>query len=235
MTDCGSLDVTIVEAKNLPNMDAGLLHSSSDMTDAYVVVACPGMSKSTEQKTKVILDSLNPTWNETFKFVLCTSIENNVNANLVLRIKDQDYGATDDDVGGCTLNLQRVATSKVFDDWVVISKDAKIHVRITYTHPALFHGRSWMHDTRPHIEDKTLTQISIPGAHDTCTSRIHAETSELCPDAPDIVKKLATWPGIASVLKKITAGWSRAQSHTVAELARHRRPLSRRPHMFQGR
>ena len=70
MTDCGSLDVTIVEAKNLPNMDAGLLHSSSDMTDAYVVVACPGISKSTEQKTKVILDSLNPTWNETFKFVL---------------------------------------------------------------------------------------------------------------------------------------------------------------------
>ena len=141
-----------------------------------------------------------------------------MNANLVLRIKDQDYGATDDDVGGCTLNLQRVATSKVFDDWIVISKDAKIHVRITYTPPALFHGRSWMHDTRPHIEDKTLTQISIPGAHDTCTSRIHAETSELCPDAPDIVKKLATWPGIASVLKKITAGWSRAQSHTVAEL-----------------
>ena len=126
-----------MEAKNLPNMDAGLLHSSSDMTDAYVVVACPGISKSAEQKTKVILDSLNPTWNETFE---PCAIENNVNANLVLRIIDQDYGATDDDVGGCTLNLQRVATSKVFDDWIVISKDAKIHVRITYTPPALFHG-----------------------------------------------------------------------------------------------
>ena len=52
---------------------------------------------------------------------------------------------------------------------------------------------------------------------DWATSHIHAD-SEICPDAPALVKKLATWPGIATVLKRITAGWSKAQSHTVTEL-----------------
>jgi hypothetical protein len=117
-----------------------MLHKSDDKTDAYVVCVCPGISKTSEQKTKVVMDSLDPKWNQSFTFPLVTSIENNMNANLVLRVRDSDT-TKDDEVGAYTLNLQQVAVSKMFDDWVTLfdssNKDTggKLHVRVKYSPP----------------------------------------------------------------------------------------------------
>lgn len=57
----GSIEVLVKCAKNLKNMDSGIM---GDLSDPFVVVKC-----GTQQfKTRVIDDDLNPVWNEKFTF-----------------------------------------------------------------------------------------------------------------------------------------------------------------------
>eukprot|EP00759_Apiculatamorpha_spiralis_P001933 PhF_6_TR10625/c0_g1_i1/m.17209 len=140
MTDFGSLEVTVVEAKDLPNLDKGLMHSNSDLTDAYVSVSCPGVSKTSAQKTSVVKDSLDPKWNQTFQFQLIGPIANNPQAKLMFRVYDQDP-VKDDELGAYPLNLQEIAASKLFDDWVSIgTTGGKLRIRVKFTPPPASSG-----------------------------------------------------------------------------------------------
>ncbi|XP_075642645.1 synaptotagmin-5-like [Castanea sativa] len=91
----GVLSVTVISAEDLPAVD--LMGKS----DPYVVLT---MKKSDiRNKTRVVNESLNPVWNQTFDFV----VEDGLHDMLILEVWDHDtFGK--DYMGRCILTLTRV-------------------------------------------------------------------------------------------------------------------------------
>lgn len=91
----GVLSVTVISAENLPAVDL------MGKADPYVVLT---MKKSeTRNKTRVVNDSLNPVWNQTFDFV----VEDGLHEMLIAEVWDHDtFGK--DYMGRCILTLTRV-------------------------------------------------------------------------------------------------------------------------------
>ncbi|XP_059431941.1 synaptotagmin-5-like [Corylus avellana] len=91
----GVFSVTVISAEDLPAVDL------MGKADPYVVLT---MKKSeTRNKTRVVNDSLNPVWNQTFDFV----VEDGLHDMLILEVWDHDtFGK--DYMGRCILTLTRV-------------------------------------------------------------------------------------------------------------------------------
>lgn len=128
----GDLDITISEAKCLPNMDI----VSNHMHQCFTLINCcksPSLTKSKSQRrrkvitsdpyvtvsiggatvarTRVISNSQNPNWNEHF----VTPLAHPVN-QLEFHVKDNDvFGA--DLIGVVTVSGERVMSGELIDDW----------------------------------------------------------------------------------------------------------------------
>ncbi|KAF3955380.1 hypothetical protein CMV_019397 [Castanea mollissima] len=91
----GVLSVTVISAEDLPAVDL------MGKADPYVVLT---MKKSDiRNKTRVVNESLNPVWNQTFDFV----VEDGLHDMLILEVWDHDtFGK--DYMGRCILTLTRV-------------------------------------------------------------------------------------------------------------------------------
>ncbi|CAN4103565.1 unnamed protein product [Withania somnifera] len=91
----GVLSVTVISAEDLAPTDL------MGKADPYVIVS---MKKTeTKNKTRVVPESLNPVWNQTFDFV----IEDGLHDMLILEVWDHDtFGK--DFMGRCILTLTRV-------------------------------------------------------------------------------------------------------------------------------
>eukprot|EP00760_Papus_ankaliazontas_P033348 PhM_4_TR629/c0_g1_i1/m.30092 len=72
-------------------------------------------------------------------------------------------------------------------------------------------GLHWMRDIAPYIQNLSLSQVLLPGSHDSCTCSI-TPSSELAPSCPPITHNLNSVPGLGGVMRKVTAGWSKTQS-----------------------
>ena len=68
----GTLYLYIIEARDLPNLDASWFSSEKDATDPCIIVETFTKGKSTSRlaKTKTIDDNLNPKWLEKFEIAL---------------------------------------------------------------------------------------------------------------------------------------------------------------------
>lgn len=99
----GVLSVTVISAEDLPIVDM------MGKADPYVVLL---MKKSeTKNKTRVVNDSLNPVWNQTFDFV----VEDGLHDMLILEVWDHDtFGK--DYMGRCIMTLTRVILEGEFKD-----------------------------------------------------------------------------------------------------------------------
>uniref|UniRef100_A0A7N0VMC2 Uncharacterized protein n=1 Tax=Kalanchoe fedtschenkoi TaxID=63787 RepID=A0A7N0VMC2_KALFE len=91
----GVLSVTVVSAEDLPPVDL------NGKADPYVILI---MKKSnTRHKTRVVNESLNPVWNQTFDFV----VEDGLHDMLMVEVWDHDtFGK--DKIGRCVMTLSRV-------------------------------------------------------------------------------------------------------------------------------
>ncbi|KAL2489552.1 Synaptotagmin-5 [Forsythia ovata] len=99
----GVLSVTVISAEDLPSTD--LMGKS----DPFVVL----MMKKSDQKnkTRVLNDTLNPVWNQTFDFV----VENGLHELLILEVWDHDtFGK--DKMGRCIMTLTRVILEEEVTD-----------------------------------------------------------------------------------------------------------------------
>ncbi|KAL3497334.1 hypothetical protein ACH5RR_040066 [Cinchona calisaya] len=99
----GVLSVTVISAEDLPAVD--LMGKS----DPFVVLT---MKKSEQKnKTRVLNDTLNPVWNQTFDFV----VEDGLHDLLMLEVYDHDtFGK--DKMGRCIMTLTRVILEGEFSD-----------------------------------------------------------------------------------------------------------------------
>ena len=85
----GMLEVEIIEAKGLPNLDSSLLSlSKKDVSDPFVVVSLEDEEGGSWKvcTTSVIDNNLNPQWNETFRVDVCHHA-----TSITFTVKDKDF------------------------------------------------------------------------------------------------------------------------------------------------
>ncbi|KAL7164184.1 hypothetical protein ACSBR2_040156 [Camellia fascicularis] len=118
----GVLSVTVISAENLPSVDI------MGKSDPYVVLI---MKKSEQKsKTRVLINTLNPVWNQTFDFV----VEDGLHDLLILEVWDHDtFGK--DKMGECIMTLTRIILEGEFTDTFTIdgTKSGKLHLHLKWT------------------------------------------------------------------------------------------------------
>ncbi|XP_011078421.1 synaptotagmin-5 [Sesamum indicum] len=117
----GVLSVTVISADDLPPADL------MGKADPYVVLTM----KKTEMKnkTRVVNDSLNPVWNQTFDFV----VEDGLHDMLILELWDHDtFGK--DLMGRCILTLTRVLLEGEYKDTIPLdgAKSGTINLHLKW-------------------------------------------------------------------------------------------------------
>ncbi|KAE9452213.1 hypothetical protein C3L33_15911, partial [Rhododendron williamsianum] len=127
----GVLSVTVIAAENLPAVDI------MGKADPFVVVI---MKKSDQKnKTRVVNNTLNPVWNQTFDFV----VEDGLHELLILEVWDHDtFGK--DKMGRCIMTLTRVILEGEFTDTFTIdgTKSGKLHLNLKWNPRPIFRDES---------------------------------------------------------------------------------------------
>lgn len=118
----GVLSVTVISADDLPAMDV------MGKADPYVVLTL----KKTEakNKTRVVNESLNPVWNQTFDFV----VEDALHDMLILEVWDHDtFGK--DYIGRCIMTLTRVILEGEYEDSFPLdgAKSGRLNLRLKWS------------------------------------------------------------------------------------------------------
>ncbi|GAV60535.1 C2 domain-containing protein, partial [Cephalotus follicularis] len=123
----GVLSVSVISAEDLPAGDI------MGKADPYVVLT---MKKSQARcKTRVVPNSLNPVWNQTFDFV----VEDGLHDMLVLEVYDHDtFGK--DKIGKCLMTLTRVILEGEFQDKYPLdgAKSGRLYLHLTWTPQLVF-------------------------------------------------------------------------------------------------
>ncbi|KAL3650690.1 Synaptotagmin-4 [Castilleja foliolosa] len=118
----GVLSVTVVSAEELPATDF------MGKSDPFVVLT---MKKSDQKnKTRVLNDTLNPVWNQTFDFV----VEDALHELLMLEVYDHDtFGK--EKMGRCTMTLTRAIIEGEFTDSFNVdgAKSGKLNLHLKWT------------------------------------------------------------------------------------------------------
>ncbi|KAL6223838.1 hypothetical protein ACLB2K_002696 [Fragaria x ananassa] len=123
----GVLSVTVISAEDLPPADL------MGKADPYVVLT---LKKSeTRNKTRVVNESLNPVWNQTFDFV----VEDGLHDMLILEVYDHDtFGK--DYMGRCILTLTRVILEGEYKDSLPLdgAKSGKLNIQLKWMPQPIF-------------------------------------------------------------------------------------------------
>ncbi|KAA3470606.1 synaptotagmin-5-like [Gossypium australe] len=123
----GVLSVTVISAEDLPIVDL------MGKADPYVVLT---MKKSElKNQTRVVNDSLNPVWNQTFDFV----VEDGLHDMLILEVWDHDtFGK--DCMGRCILTLTRVILEGEYKDCLPLegAKSGKLNINLKWMPQPIF-------------------------------------------------------------------------------------------------
>ncbi|XP_069826157.1 extended synaptotagmin-1 [Dendropsophus ebraccatus] len=117
------LRVFILEAENLiakDNFMGGMIKGKSD---PYVVIRSGGKSV----QTRVIKETLNPRWDQTFE-IMVTDVPGQ-DIEFLLFDKDIDK---DDSLGSCKVPVKKVLKQKTVDEWLPLEevKSGRLHVKV---------------------------------------------------------------------------------------------------------
>ncbi|KAG8046972.1 hypothetical protein GUJ93_ZPchr0008g11998 [Zizania palustris] len=126
----GVLSVTVISAEDLPPMDV------MGKADPFVVLYLK--KGETKKKTRVVTETLNPIWNQTFDFV----VEDALHDLLMVEVWDHDtFGK--DYIGRCILTLTRVILEGEFQDIFVLqgAKSGKLNLHFKWTPQLIFRDR----------------------------------------------------------------------------------------------
>ncbi|XP_019173748.1 PREDICTED: synaptotagmin-4-like [Ipomoea nil] len=118
----GVLTVTVISAEELPATDI------SGKSDPFVVIT---MKKSDQRnKTRVLNNTLNPVWNQTFDII----VEDGLRDLLIVEVWDHDtFGK--DKIGRCIMTLTRVILEGEFSDSFPVdgAKTGKLNLYLKWT------------------------------------------------------------------------------------------------------
>ncbi|XP_027356405.1 synaptotagmin-4-like [Abrus precatorius] len=112
----GTLDVKLVQAKNLANKDV------IGKSDPFAVLFVRPLRDRTKT-SKTINNQLNPVWNEHFEF----TIEDASTQHLTIRIFDDEGIQAAELIGCAQVALKDLEPGKVKDVWLKLVKDLEVH------------------------------------------------------------------------------------------------------------
>ncbi|KAK2445961.1 Calcium-dependent lipid-binding (CaLB domain) family protein [Trifolium repens] len=118
----GVLSVTVISAEDLPVVDL------MGKADPFVVLALKKSEK--KYKTRVVNESLNPVWNQTFDFV----VEDGLHDMLIIELWDHDtFGK--EKMGKVIMTLTKVILEGEYDETFVLddAKSGKINLHLRWT------------------------------------------------------------------------------------------------------
>ncbi|KAJ4791973.1 Calcium-dependent lipid-binding (CaLB domain) family protein [Rhynchospora pubera] len=118
----GVLSVTVISGEDLPPMDV------MGRADPYVVIYLK--KQGTKLKTRVVNDTLEPIWNQTFDLV----VEDGLHELLIFEVYDHDtFGK--DYIGRCTMTLTRVILEGELRDTFPLegAKSGKLNLLLKWT------------------------------------------------------------------------------------------------------
>ncbi|AES73605.2 calcium-dependent lipid-binding (CaLB domain) family protein [Medicago truncatula] len=147
----GTLDVKLVQAKNLSNKDI------IGKSDPFAVVFVRPLRDKTKT-SKIINNQLNPIWNEHFEFI----IEDESTQHLTIRIFDDEGIQAAELIGCAQVSLKELEPGKVKDVWLKLVKDLEIHKDNKYrgeVHLELLYCPYGVENTfkSPFVRDYSLT------------------------------------------------------------------------------
>ncbi|XP_010234564.1 synaptotagmin-5 [Brachypodium distachyon] len=126
----GVLSVTVISAEELPAMDV------MGKADPFVVLYLK--KGETKKKTRVVTETLNPIWNQTFDFV----VEDALHDLLMVEVWDHDtFGK--DYIGRCILTLTRAILEGEFQDTYALqgAKSGKLNLHFKWTPQPIYRDR----------------------------------------------------------------------------------------------
>ncbi|VAI43210.1 unnamed protein product [Triticum turgidum subsp. durum] len=126
----GVLSVTVISAEDIPAMDV------MGKADPFVVLYLK--KGETKKKTRVVTETLNPIWNQTFDFV----VEDALHDLLIVEVWDHDtFGK--DYIGRCILTLTRAILEGEFQDTYVLqgAKSGKLNLHFRWTAQPIYRDR----------------------------------------------------------------------------------------------
>ena len=113
----GLICAYIDRAEDLPNTDSSKFNiSGSDLTDPYVTGQLGPMVLF---KTKVINNTLNPSWKEKFSVLICQESE-----NIKIKVRDKDQFSSTR-VGSVTFACEDLLDGKEIEGWFDLLKKQK--------------------------------------------------------------------------------------------------------------
>jgi len=117
----GNLYLYIIEAKDLPNLDASLFSRKKDVSDPHVTVETYLGGKQSDRlaKTKTIDDDLNPRWLEKFEIELCHELD-----SIKFMIKDSDL-VKSEKIGSVTVSAEDLKKGEEIEGWFTIDGSRK--------------------------------------------------------------------------------------------------------------
>ncbi|KAJ1273038.1 hypothetical protein BS78_06G249500 [Paspalum vaginatum] len=118
----GVLSVTVISGEDLPAMDM------NGKSDPYVVLSLK--KTKTKYKTRVVNESLNPIWNQTFDFV----VEDGLHDMLILEVYDHDTFRRDY-MGRCILTLTKVLLEEDYNESFNLegAKSGKLNLHLKWS------------------------------------------------------------------------------------------------------
>jgi len=118
----GVLSVTVISGEDLPAMDM------NGKSDPYVVLSLK--KTKTKYKTRVVNESLNPVWNQTFDFV----VEDGLHDMLMLEVYDHDTFRRDY-MGRCILTLTKVLLEEEYKESFNLegAKSGKLNLHLKWS------------------------------------------------------------------------------------------------------
>ena len=117
----GHLNIEVIAARDLPDMEGWLskIVDKKDVTDPFVDVK---LGKAKLVKTSVILNDLNPEWNESYRIEVCHFAN-----ELIFEVRDKDH-AYSEDIGMVVMQTADLLQGTPRQGWFPIkSKKGKTH------------------------------------------------------------------------------------------------------------
>ncbi|KAJ3081556.1 hypothetical protein HK102_002275 [Quaeritorhiza haematococci] len=118
MQQLNDVTITIIEARNLKAADL------NGKSDPYVKIKDVKGLKGDGAKTRVIKKTLNPQWNETFRFRFSYKLY-----KFAFKVYDWDMVGENDAIGKASIPVEK-CYSGPFDGWVPLKPKGELHVRI---------------------------------------------------------------------------------------------------------
>jgi hypothetical protein len=122
-----TIRIDVVEARDLINVDSGIL---GDVSDPYVEIYVGGL-RSQLQRTKVIKNNLNPVWNETFDLRMFDPMH----TIIVLQTWDKNKVSKDVPLGETAIALEHLhlVRGQPLDVWATLQNvsGGRVHLRLT--------------------------------------------------------------------------------------------------------